>query len=100
MHIHDIWKTEGVVSLHLFQNVLASEAFTREAAMIEALGLDHLTNHMKGKCYGAAQTWDSCRFRQYGSFLIIRAMQMLLLEGERHIRPHQISKNIDRTLKF
>jgi len=90
-HIQDIWKTCGVVSLHVFQNVVACEAFTREAAIIAALGLDHLTNHVHGKCYGSAQSWDGPRLRQYGSFLIIRALQILLLEGERQIRPHQIS---------
>jgi len=37
--IVDIWQAGlGVVSLHVFQNVIASEAFTREACMIDALG--------------------------------------------------------------
>jgi len=37
--IIDIWRAGvGVVSLHVFQNVMASEAFTREACMIDALG--------------------------------------------------------------
>jgi len=39
MQIMDIWRAGlGVVSLHVFQNVIASEAFTREACMIDALG--------------------------------------------------------------
>ena len=37
--ILEIWRAGlGVVSLHVFQNVIASEAFTREACMIDALG--------------------------------------------------------------
>jgi len=37
--ILDIWRASlGVVSLHVFQNVMACEAFTREACMIDALG--------------------------------------------------------------
>jgi len=37
--IIDIWRAGlGVVSLHVFQNVMAVEAFTREASMIDALG--------------------------------------------------------------
>lgn len=37
--ILDIWRAcLGVVSLHVFQNVMACEAYTREACMIDALG--------------------------------------------------------------
>lgn len=38
--ILSIWDdNQGVVSLHCFQSVISSEAYTREAAMIDALGL-------------------------------------------------------------
>nr|CAB3221700.1 ankyrin repeat and LEM domain-containing protein 1-like [Phallusia mammillata] len=91
-HIHDIWSANcGVISLHVFQNVMACEAFTREAAMIEALGLGHLTNSMRGKCYGDAADWDGPRVRRYGTYLVLKSMQILLLEGERQIRSNQIS---------
>ncbi|XP_069170557.1 uncharacterized protein [Procambarus clarkii] len=37
--IHDIWSDGvGVVSLHVFQNTIPVEAWTREAAMISAIG--------------------------------------------------------------
>ena len=37
--IHDIWSAGlGVVSLQLFHNTTASEAFTREACLIDAIG--------------------------------------------------------------
>ena len=37
--ILDIWSSgRGVVSLHVFQNTTSQEAFTREAAMIDAIG--------------------------------------------------------------
>ena len=37
--IWDIWKDGlGVISLHLFQNAIPVESFTREACMLEALG--------------------------------------------------------------
>ncbi|CAK8694067.1 unnamed protein product [Clavelina lepadiformis] len=92
-HIQEIWASNnGVISLHVFQNLIPCEAFTRESAMIDAFGLQHLTNHVRGKCYGSAASWSGPRLRQYGTFLILRAMQILLLEGERQIRPHQISK--------
>lgn len=37
--IVDLWSTgRGVVSLHVFQNTVPTEALTREAAMIDAIG--------------------------------------------------------------
>ena len=37
--IVDIWEEEqGVISLHVFQNVIPAEAYTREACIIEAVG--------------------------------------------------------------
>ena len=37
--ILDIWSSgRGVMSLHLFNNTTAQEAFTREACVIEAIG--------------------------------------------------------------
>jgi hypothetical protein len=37
--ILDIWRAGlGVISLHIFQNVIACEAYTREACMIDAIG--------------------------------------------------------------
>lgn len=94
-HIHDIWNSKcGVISLHVFQNVVASEAYTREAAMIEAIGLDHLTNKTRGKSYGECASWNKPRLRRYGSFLILSAMQILLLEGERQIRSNNIKANV------
>jgi len=92
-HIHDVWHSGfGVVSLSVFQNVNSAEAFTREAAMIDALGLEHLTNCVRGKCYGVAKDWDKTRLRCYGAFLLLSAMQILLIEGERQIRPNHLSK--------
>lgn len=38
--ILDIWEDGyGVISIHVFQNSLPVEAFCREAAMIEAIGI-------------------------------------------------------------
>lgn len=93
-HIHDIWSSGfGVVSLHVFQSVVACEAYTREAAMIEAIGLNHLTNRKRGEFYGVASSWDSRRKRIYGTFLLMKAMKVLLLEGERQIRPANLKSN-------
>lgn len=38
--ILDIWKEGlGVVSLHCFQSVIPVEAYTREACMVDAMGM-------------------------------------------------------------
>ena len=45
--ILDIWKHgDGVASLHCFHSALAAEAFTREACMVEAVGMCII--HCKG----------------------------------------------------
>nr|CAD7430541.1 unnamed protein product [Timema monikensis] len=46
----------GVVCLHIFQNIIPAEAFTREAAMLDALGLANLCNTRGGEYYGVAAT--------------------------------------------
>jgi len=39
--ILDIWGSGlGVVSLHCFQSVIPVEAYTREACMVDAMGMD------------------------------------------------------------
>ena len=43
--ILDVWKAGlGVISLHVFQNVIACEAYTREACMIQAIGMFYHTS--------------------------------------------------------
>ncbi|XP_025161831.1 uncharacterized protein LOC105192406 [Harpegnathos saltator] len=43
--ILDIWNNDhGVICLHIFQNVIPVEAYTREAAMIDAIGTENLGN--------------------------------------------------------
>lgn len=40
-----IWSQgHGVISLHIFQNIIPAEAYTREGAMIEALGINRYVN--------------------------------------------------------
>lgn len=56
--IIEIWKEgKGVVCLHLFHNIMPSEAYTREASIIEAIGMNNLTNLKKGDYYGAATAY-------------------------------------------
>ncbi|KAM9330553.1 uncharacterized protein PAF06_015171 [Gastrophryne carolinensis] len=91
-HIVDIWKSgQGVLSLHCFQNTIPVEAYTREACMVDAIGLKMLTNQKKGVYYGQAQNWTPTRRRRLGVHMLHRAMQIFLAEGERQLRPPDIS---------
>ena len=84
--ILDIWASgQGVVSLHCFQGIIAVEAFTREACLIEAIGIHKLTNAKKGEYYGVVSGWDGSRKRRLGVYLLHRAMHILIAEGERQI---------------
>ncbi|XP_069072909.1 ankyrin repeat and LEM domain-containing protein 1 [Pleurodeles waltl] len=90
-HILDIWQTGlGVVSLHCFQNAIPVEAYTREACMVDAIGIKMLTNQKKGNYYGYSQDWPMKRRRRLGVLMLHRAMQIFLAEGERQLRPADI----------
>lgn len=86
--ILDIWKAGlGVVCLHVFQNVIPVEAYTREAAMIDAIELRNLKNERCGDYYGIAATWTSHQKKMLGTYLLYRAMCIFIHEGERQLRP-------------
>jgi len=89
--IIQIWNDQkGVVSLHCFQSVIPCEAYTREAAMIDALGIDKLTNKNKGCYYGESKKWDVAMKRHLGTILLKKAFRIFLAEGERQITPNDI----------
>lgn len=86
--ILDIWKAGmGVVCLHVFQNVIPAEAYTREASMIDAIDIRNLENARRGDYYGVAATWTSHHKRMLGTYLLYRAMCIFIHEGERQLRP-------------
>ncbi|XP_046892822.1 ankyrin repeat and LEM domain-containing protein 1 isoform X1 [Hypomesus transpacificus] len=90
-HILQVWKAgQGVISLHCFQNVIPVEAYTREACMVDAIGLKMLTNQKRGDYYGVVSTWQVKRKKELGVRLLYRAMNIFLAEGERQLRPADI----------
>lgn len=90
-NIIDIWKSKkGVVCLHIFNNIMPVEAYTREAAIIEAIGLENLSNMKKGEYYGAAKSFSMRQKRQLGIALISRALRIFLAEGESQLLPFDI----------
>ncbi|KAB5530604.1 hypothetical protein PHYPO_G00131240 [Pangasianodon hypophthalmus] len=92
-HILQVWNCgHGVISLHCFQNVIPVEAYTREACMVDAIGLKMLTNQKRGDYYGMVSTWPAKRQRELGAHLLYRAMQIFLAEGERQLRPADIRR--------
>jgi len=84
--IRSIWADGfGVVSLHLFHNITSKEALTREALMIESIGLDNLTNLLKGTIQFKLG-WNEHKRKLLGALLIHRAYSQLLNEGERQLK--------------
>ncbi|XP_031329043.1 ankyrin repeat and LEM domain-containing protein 1-like isoform X1 [Photinus pyralis] len=91
-HILDIWKADlGVICLHVFQNVIPVEAYTREAAMIAALKLENLRNNKLGQFYGTPLTWSAQQQNKLGVALLYKAMMIFLNEGERQLKPSDIN---------
>ncbi|NXJ85165.1 ANKL1 protein, partial [Trogon melanurus] len=89
--ILEIWASgQGVISVHCFQNTVPAEAYTREGCLVEALGLQTITNQRKGNCYGVAARWPAERRQRLGVHMLHRAMSIFLAEGERQLRPADI----------
>ncbi|OBS58362.1 hypothetical protein A6R68_10491 [Neotoma lepida] len=89
--ILDIWDSgRGVISLHCFQHVVAMEAYTREACLLDALGIQTLTNQKQGHYYGEVAYWPLMQRRRLGVHLLHRALLVFLAEGERELRPQDI----------
>jgi ankyrin repeat and LEM domain-containing protein 1 len=89
--IIEIWKSQmGVVCLHIFNNIIPVEAYTREAAIIEAIDMVNLTNLKKGDYYGAARLFSMRQKRQLGIGLLHRAMNIYLAEGESQLMPFDL----------
>ncbi|XP_037079332.1 ankyrin repeat and LEM domain-containing protein 1-like [Pollicipes pollicipes] len=92
-HIRAIWRAGfGVVLLCVFQHRLSAEALTREAAMIDAIGLANLTNVRRGDYYGPPKGWTSAERRQLGAGLLHKAWRIYLVEGETQLKPEDIGK--------
>ncbi|XP_055896492.1 ankyrin repeat and LEM domain-containing protein 1-like isoform X1 [Biomphalaria glabrata] len=84
--IVNIWTSGlGVVSVHCFHSTIPVEAYTREACMIEAIGIHKLTNIKKGDFYGISSSWPLQLKRKMGVYLLQKSLQIFLSDGERQI---------------
>jgi ankyrin repeat and LEM domain-containing protein 1 len=89
--ILNIWRTNnGVVCLHVFHNLMPVEAYTREAAIIDCLSLQRLTNLKKGDYYGIAKLWNMKMKKKLGLAFLYRALHIYLHEGETQIMPNDL----------
>uniref|UniRef100_A0A5S6R629 LEM domain-containing protein n=1 Tax=Trichuris muris TaxID=70415 RepID=A0A5S6R629_TRIMR len=80
----------GVISFHVWHSLIPVEAYTREAAVIDAIGLKNLTNEKRGEFYGPASSWPSDRKRSLGALLLHKAVQIFILEGQRCFHEHDV----------
>lgn len=74
----------------MFLNVIPAEAYTYEASMIDVIGVNNLTNQKVGNYYGLVESWPLKERRMLGLYLLYKAMQIFLTEGERQLRPDDI----------
>ena len=91
--IIDIWKDSselGVVCLQIYHNIIPAEAYTREAAIIDAIGLNNLTNLKRGDYYGVTSGWKMRQRKHLGVALLYKAMQIYLAEGESQLMPFDL----------
>lgn len=92
--IINIWKSgKGVVCLPIFHHILPVEAYTREAAIIDCIGLQNLTNLKRGDYYGHSLSWTMRQRKQLGVLLLYKAMHIFLMQGESQLRPDDIKKD-------
>ncbi|KAK7889806.1 hypothetical protein WMY93_025366 [Mugilogobius chulae] len=95
-HILQVWNAgQGVISLHCFQNVIPVEAYTREACMVEAIGLKMLTNQKRGDYYGIVSTGSKKGKRSWASTFSTRPCRSFWLRA-RGSSDQQISGNEKR----
>ncbi|XP_026821024.1 uncharacterized protein LOC113559414 [Rhopalosiphum maidis] len=91
-YILSLWKEKlGVVCVQAFHHLMLKEAHIREAAMIDAIGLEKLTNEKRGTYYDNTTRWlnsDRCKL---GCHLLYRAMLVFLADGERQLRPADLT---------
>lgn len=91
--IIDIWKDSsklGVCCLQIYHNIIPAEAYTREASIIDAIGLNNLTNLKRGDYYGVTSGWKMRQRKHLGVALLYKAMQIYLAEGESQLMPFDL----------
>lgn len=89
--IWTIWeKGKGILLLHMFNCIASGEAFCREAAMIDAIGRDNLSNEVRGHYHGQMSTWSSSQQRLFGVYLLHKAYLSYKIDTPQPIYPSDL----------
>ncbi|XP_022220307.2 ankyrin repeat and LEM domain-containing protein 1 [Drosophila obscura] len=93
-----IWEHKrGILLLRGFRGISSEDAQTREASMISALSMNHLTNRRKGVYFGPAkEKFTPTQRKLLGIALLHKLMGQFIAKEEREIYP-QIS--VDKAAK-
>ncbi|XP_030243923.1 ankyrin repeat and LEM domain-containing protein 1 [Drosophila navojoa] len=90
--VHLWQQNRGVVLLRSFSGISSNDAHTREAAMIDALGINHLTNRRVGVYFGVARSkFTKEQRRLMGVLLLYRLLMVYLKNEECELRPEIVS---------
>ncbi|KHJ84008.1 LEM domain protein [Oesophagostomum dentatum] len=93
--IDSIWGSgNGVLCLQINHSVSDDEAFVREAALIEAIRLENLTNMKGGEWRGASKAWTLPMKAEFGTYQLQRALGVLKMEGLRPIKPEALPESL------
>ncbi|XP_032306442.1 ankyrin repeat and LEM domain-containing protein 1 [Drosophila ananassae] len=94
--IVSIWKAErGVLLLPAFRGISSHDAQTREASMIDALGMNHLANRRLGVYWGPAKDKFTRKQRKYmGIALLYKLMLRFLATDEKELFPDVDKKSL------
>lgn len=84
-----LWRQQrGVILLRGFRKISSNDAFTREAAMIDALGMRHLTNRRVGVYFGLARSkYTKEQRKKMGVALLHMMLSAFLKKNERELQP-------------
>lgn len=84
-----LWRQQrGVILLRGFRKISSNDAFTREAAMIDALGMRHLTNRRYGVYFGLARSkYTKEQRKKMGVALLHMMLSAFLKNDERELQP-------------
>ena len=92
--IVSLWENNrGVTILQLDCDATSREAFSREYAMIAAVGLEQLSNVQQGKCYGEMIKWPGVKIKNYGDMLLFQLFKQFISRPASPILPCDVIYN-------
>ena len=83
--IRNVWKKNGgIIVLSFFHDSSSFVAATREAIMLDFIGLQNLTNERRGSFYGGIKEWDQNVLINMGKYFIGKIMAYSI---DQHVEP-------------